>query len=242
MMPKLIALARRRTSASMPSTGTPNISEAVIAWMSMPSAKACFSCGMSATWASTRSSIWRVVGRDELGARRRDEGGADLAALLGADRDVLQVRLGGGEPARRRRRQRIGGVHPAGLRVHIARQRVGIGRFQLGELPPFDDPARQLDGPARRGPPECRPMVAHWPVAVFLPPGRPITPNRMSPSCFGEPTLKGWPASSWISASSRAGALRELAGQPRQDLAVDHDAGASPCRASTATSGRSSVS
>ena len=40
------------------STGTPNISEAVIAWMSMPSANAWRSCGMSATWASTRSSIW----------------------------------------------------------------------------------------------------------------------------------------------------------------------------------------
>jgi hypothetical protein len=31
MMPKLIALARRRTSAGMPATGTPNISDAVMA-------------------------------------------------------------------------------------------------------------------------------------------------------------------------------------------------------------------
>jgi len=31
MMPKLIALALRRTSAGMPFTGTPNISDAVIA-------------------------------------------------------------------------------------------------------------------------------------------------------------------------------------------------------------------
>ena len=58
MMPKLIALARRRTSGGMPSIGTPNISDAVMAWMSSPSAKALVSCGMSATWASTRSSIW----------------------------------------------------------------------------------------------------------------------------------------------------------------------------------------
>ena len=58
MMPKLMALARRRTSAGMPSTFTPNISEAVMAWMSRPSEKAFLSCGMSATWASTRSSIW----------------------------------------------------------------------------------------------------------------------------------------------------------------------------------------
>ena len=57
MMPKLIALARRRTSLGMSFTGTPNISDAVIAWMSRPSANAFFNCGMSATWASTRSSI-----------------------------------------------------------------------------------------------------------------------------------------------------------------------------------------
>jgi hypothetical protein len=31
MIPKLIALARRRTSGGMPATDTPNISEAVIA-------------------------------------------------------------------------------------------------------------------------------------------------------------------------------------------------------------------
>ncbi len=58
MMPKLIALARRRVSAGMPSTGTPNISEAVEAWMSRPSRKARFSCGMSPMWATSRSSIW----------------------------------------------------------------------------------------------------------------------------------------------------------------------------------------
>ena len=86
----------------------------------------------------------RIVGRDAACARRGDEGGADLAALLGADRDVLQVRLGRGQPARRRRGQRIGGVHAAGLRVDVARQRVRVGRLQLGELAPFEDPARQL--------------------------------------------------------------------------------------------------
>ena len=58
MIPKLIALARLRVSAGMPSTGTPNISEAVEAWMSSPSPNARFSCGMSPMWASSRSSIW----------------------------------------------------------------------------------------------------------------------------------------------------------------------------------------
>jgi hypothetical protein len=57
-MPKLIALARRRVSGSIWSTGTPNISLAVAVWMSMPAAKARLSSGMSPIWASRRSSIW----------------------------------------------------------------------------------------------------------------------------------------------------------------------------------------
>ena len=57
MMPKLIALARRRTSPGMSLIGTPNISDAVIAWMSSPSLNACFNDGMSAISASSRSSI-----------------------------------------------------------------------------------------------------------------------------------------------------------------------------------------
>jgi hypothetical protein len=38
--------------------------------------------------------------------------------------------------------------------------------------------------------------VDQAPVLVLVPPGRPILPNRMSPSCLGEPRLKGSPASS----------------------------------------------
>ena len=57
MMPKLIALARRRTSLGMSLTGTPNISEAVMAWMSTPSWKALRSAGTSATSDSSRNSI-----------------------------------------------------------------------------------------------------------------------------------------------------------------------------------------
>ncbi|OHB29778.1 MAG: hypothetical protein A2790_07730 [Phenylobacterium sp. RIFCSPHIGHO2_01_FULL_69_31] len=49
---------QRRVSAGMPSTGTPNISEVVMVWMSRPSAKAFFSWGMSPMWAKRRSSIW----------------------------------------------------------------------------------------------------------------------------------------------------------------------------------------
>ena len=94
MMPKLIALARRRTSAGMPFTGTPNISDAVIAWMSSPSRNACLQRRDVGDLGEQPQLDLRIVGRDQLVARRRHEGAADLAAFLGADRDVLQVRLG----------------------------------------------------------------------------------------------------------------------------------------------------
>ena len=56
----------------------------------------------------------RIVGGDELVAGRRDEGAADLAAFLGADRDVLQIGLGRGQPPGRRRGERVAGVHAVG--------------------------------------------------------------------------------------------------------------------------------
>ena len=86
----------------------------------------------------------RIVGGDELVSRRRDEGAADLAAFLGADRNVLQVRLGRRQPSGAGRRQRVAGVDAVGLGVEIGRQRVGIGRAQLRHLPPFEDLRRQL--------------------------------------------------------------------------------------------------
>src|SRR5690606_1190763 len=41
----------------------------------------------------------RIVGGHDLVAGRCDEGLADAPALGAADRDVLQVRVGGGQPA-----------------------------------------------------------------------------------------------------------------------------------------------
>ena len=67
-----------------------------------------------------------VIGRDDLVAFRRHEGPADLAAGLGADRDVLQVRVGGGQPARGGGGEREGGVHPLGLGMHVLLQRVSV--------------------------------------------------------------------------------------------------------------------
>src|SRR5690606_36121445 len=55
----------------------------------------------------------RVVAGDHLPPRRGDEGGADAAAVLGADRDVLQVRVVGAEPAGGGAGLVVAGVHPA---------------------------------------------------------------------------------------------------------------------------------
>ena len=41
----------------------------------------------------------RVVGRHHLVARRRNEGFADASPFRGTHRDVLQVRVTGGQPA-----------------------------------------------------------------------------------------------------------------------------------------------
>ena len=68
----------------------------------------------------------RVVGGDQHVARRGDEGFADLAAFLGADRDVLQVGIGGGEAAGLRAGERIGGVDAAGALVDRVRCSVSV--------------------------------------------------------------------------------------------------------------------
>ena len=77
-----------------------------------------------------------VVGGEQAGALLGDEAGADRAADLGADRDVLQVRVGAREAPGRRRRLVEGRVDAAGLGVDQVRQRVEVGVLQLGQLAP----------------------------------------------------------------------------------------------------------
>ena len=64
---------------------------------------------------------------------------ADLAAFLRAHRDVLQVGVGRGEAAGRGTRHVIRGVHPVGLGIELAHQRVGVGALELGELAMLQD-------------------------------------------------------------------------------------------------------
>ncbi len=75
----------------------------------------------------------RVVGRDDHAARRRHERLADAPPFFGAHRDILQVRVGRGQPPRDGSRLPVGGMDPAGLRVDHLRQLVGIGGLELGQ-------------------------------------------------------------------------------------------------------------
>ena len=80
-----------------------------------------------------------VVGGDDAVAGPGDEGLADLAPLLGANRDVLQVGVAGGEPPGGGDRLVIAGVQPAGGLVDQPRQLVGVGGLQLGQAAMLHD-------------------------------------------------------------------------------------------------------
>ena len=69
---------------------------------------------------------------------------ADTAAFLGPDGDVLQVRIGRCQAPRVRTGNGIRRVHAARFGVDVFLQRVGIGRFQLGQLTPVQNAARQF--------------------------------------------------------------------------------------------------
>ncbi len=77
----------------------------------------------------------RIIGRQEQPARpARDERLADLAAFLGADRDILQVGVARAQPAGRRDALVERGVDPAVLGMHELGQRVEVRALELGEL------------------------------------------------------------------------------------------------------------
>ncbi len=120
--------------------------------------------------------------------------------------------------------KRVGGVDAAGLGLDVGRQDVGIGRFELGELAPVENALGERRCPVAARSSSTLAPVAQAPVLVFVPPARPNLPNRMSPSCLGEPRLKFSPAMLVHLGLEAAERLGEIAGQARQDLPVDRDA------------------
>ena len=85
-----------------------------------------------------------VVGREQRRALLGHERLADPHSCLGADRDVLHVGIGGGEPARGRAELVEGGVDAARRLVDEGRQRVHVGVLELGQPPIGQDPGGQL--------------------------------------------------------------------------------------------------
>ena len=85
-----------------------------------------------------------VIDRQQAVAVLGHEGAADLASLLGADRDVLQIGIGGGQASGRGHGLAERGVHAPGLGVDLLLQRVGVGALELGEMAPVEHPGRQV--------------------------------------------------------------------------------------------------
>ena len=85
----------------------------------------------------------RVVGGEQLRARCGDECSANLAAKLGADGNVLQIRIDRREAARCRGRCLESSVD-ARLGIGKQRQRIDVIRFELGEMAKFQDQARHF--------------------------------------------------------------------------------------------------
>ena len=106
-----------------------------------------------------------VVGGEEEVARLGHEGLADAPALRGADRDVLEVRVGRGEPAGGGDRLVEGGVDAAGLGVDERRQRVDVGGLELLDRAVLEDLPRAARGraPAPRARPRRWRRRASWP-------------------------------------------------------------------------------
>ena len=136
----------------------------------------------------------RVVGRDQHVAGRGDERAADLAADLGADRNVLQVGIGAAQAAGGGHRLVEAGVHAAGLRVDQQRQRIDVGALQLLQAAPVQDQARQLVRLSASSSSTSTAVDAERVLPVFFSAGRFSRSNSTSPSCFGELTLNSIPA------------------------------------------------
>ena len=83
---------------------------------------------------------------------------------------------------------------PGPYRVDVILQRIGVGRFQLAQLTPVQHARRQFMF--------SRQILKHirpggiGPGLALLAAFNPISSNRISPSCLGEPTLNLRPASS----------------------------------------------
>src|SRR6516225_4111625 len=190
--------------------------------MSKPSRKAFFSASMPAISAKSQLDLG-IIGGDELVSVGCDEGAPDLAALLGADRNVLQVGLGGGEAAGGCRGVRVARVDAVRAGVDVTRQRVGIGRFELRNLAPVENFPRQR-------------VTLLGQVLQGSGAGRPLAGLRLGAACkskLAEQNIAELLRAARIERLAgerldfgleRAGALREFTRQPREYVPINRNA------------------
>src|SRR3990170_1459559 len=77
----------------------------------------------------------RVIHGKQHLVRTSDECPTDLATQVGANWDVLQVRLRRSDAPGDRPSLVKGGVYPPGSWVNLQRESIDIGGFELGEFP-----------------------------------------------------------------------------------------------------------
>ena len=171
-------------------------------------------CRRHAPAAAARSASSR---RDQQMPRLGDEGVADAAAFLGADRDVLQIGIVRRQPPGRGDRLRVAGVHAPGVRIDLVRPAhrhrwtsASATAANPGCAPAVRVPGRPASAapthrcPRRRSSSACR-------RASF------ISSNSTSPSCFGEPTLNARPGEAMDVAFDHRHALLEIDRHARAD-------------------------
>ena len=138
-MPKLMTLARAAVLACLATGATPKTSCGGEGVDVLSAAEGFDQHGILGEMGQEAQLDLRVVGGEQQAAGRGDEGGANLAAELGADGNILQIRIGGAEAAGGGAGLVKRGVQAAGDGVDQVGQRVGVGRFELRELAILDD-------------------------------------------------------------------------------------------------------
>ena len=133
------------------------------------------------------------------------------------------------KPPRRRRGQRVAGVNAAAL-VDVRRQRVGVGRLQLGQLPPFDhgvDEAARVVGQFFVGGEIIEQTGARFPLAGFgfLAARKFQIVEQEFAELLGRRQIELVAGELIDFFFEPRRALRKCAGQPRENGAVDFDAG-----------------
>ena len=226
MMPKLIAFARRRVIGSMPSIGTPNTSrrrarvDVLAVGETFPQHR------QIGDMRQQPQLDLRVIRADQHVPRFGDERVADAAAFLRADRDVLQIRIGRRQPPGRGDRHRERRMHPPGLRIDLVHQRIGIGAISASPAAAIPGCVSAVPCPCSASACSTEESVPQAPVFIRLPPGSFCSSNSTSPSCFGLPTLNGWPARRWQSCSITAMRRFEIDRHAPQVVGIDLDPGA----------------